>query len=186
MRARYYDPTNGRFYGEDPIWDTNLFPYGDNNPISNIDPNGKFAFLIPFAIPAIEITAETALATIAASAALSLSQIIAKRNIEIKRLERRNSNNQGVQYSLRAANPGNYPDVRGGETYLNKGEVYKYGETINPYSRYSSSELSIGQGLDFVEESRGNQIEIKVKEKIKIYRYYIINKKLPAGNRIFR
>ncbi len=41
MRARYYDPTNGRFYGEDPKWSTNLFPYGDNNPIENIDPNGK-------------------------------------------------------------------------------------------------------------------------------------------------
>jgi RHS repeat-associated protein len=43
MRARYYDPTNGRFYGEDPIWNTNLFVYGDNNPLSNIDPNGKMA-----------------------------------------------------------------------------------------------------------------------------------------------
>lgn len=40
MRARYYDPTNGRFYGEDPVWGTNLFLYTDNNPITRIDPEG--------------------------------------------------------------------------------------------------------------------------------------------------
>lgn len=41
MRARYYDPTNGRFYGEDPVWNKNLFAYADNNPVMNIDPDGK-------------------------------------------------------------------------------------------------------------------------------------------------
>lgn len=43
MRARYYDPTTGRFVSEDPIWALNLYPYAENNPVNFIDPDGKFA-----------------------------------------------------------------------------------------------------------------------------------------------
>jgi RHS repeat-associated protein len=43
MRARHYDPTIGRFFSEDPIWSTNLYPYVDNNPISSIDPKGEMS-----------------------------------------------------------------------------------------------------------------------------------------------
>ena len=43
MRARFYDPSTGRFLSEDPIWATNLYPYADNNPIGNIDPKGEMA-----------------------------------------------------------------------------------------------------------------------------------------------
>jgi RHS repeat-associated protein len=42
MRARYYDPTIGRFLSEDPIWSTNLYPYVENNPIMGIDPRGLY------------------------------------------------------------------------------------------------------------------------------------------------
>ena len=40
MRARYMDPTTGRFIAEDPIWATNLYPFTGNNPINYIDPTG--------------------------------------------------------------------------------------------------------------------------------------------------
>lgn len=42
MRARYYDPSLGRFISEDPVWGTNLFEYANNSPITNIDINGAF------------------------------------------------------------------------------------------------------------------------------------------------
>ena len=44
MRARYYDPTVGRFISEDPLGfgggDVNLFSYVHNNPVNRIDPFG--------------------------------------------------------------------------------------------------------------------------------------------------
>jgi RHS repeat-associated protein len=47
MRARYYDPTTGKFLSEDPIWSTNLFAYGDNNPVNMIDFTGGTAYSPP-------------------------------------------------------------------------------------------------------------------------------------------
>ncbi|HQW83274.1 MAG TPA: peptidoglycan DD-metalloendopeptidase family protein [Ferruginibacter sp.] len=44
MRARYYQPSVGRFNSEDPVWSVNLYPYGDNNSIKNIDPSGHLAW----------------------------------------------------------------------------------------------------------------------------------------------
>lgn len=40
MRARYYNPKKGRFLGEDPIWNMNLFGYSSSNPINYFDPFG--------------------------------------------------------------------------------------------------------------------------------------------------
>ncbi len=44
MRARYYDPSVGRFISEDPLGfgggDVNLSAYVRNNPVNRIDPNG--------------------------------------------------------------------------------------------------------------------------------------------------
>ncbi|MBY0516991.1 MAG: RHS repeat-associated core domain-containing protein, partial [Bacteriovoracaceae bacterium] len=44
-RARYYDPSTGRFISEDPIGfaggDYNLYRYVGNNPVKDIDPLGK-------------------------------------------------------------------------------------------------------------------------------------------------
>ncbi|MCL7752441.1 RHS repeat-associated core domain-containing protein [Polaribacter sp. Z022] len=42
IRARYYDASIGRFITEDPMASSNLYVYGGNNPIKNIDRNGQF------------------------------------------------------------------------------------------------------------------------------------------------
>jgi RHS repeat-associated protein len=41
MRARFYDPSVGRFLSEDPVWDKNLYAYANNNPITEYDPDGN-------------------------------------------------------------------------------------------------------------------------------------------------
>ncbi len=42
LRARYYDPTIGRFISEDPIKDGyNWYVYGNNNPVMYVDPSGE-------------------------------------------------------------------------------------------------------------------------------------------------
>ncbi len=46
MRARYYDAEIGRFLSEDPIWSTNLYVYGGNDPVNNIDANGQSWFAV--------------------------------------------------------------------------------------------------------------------------------------------
>lgn len=40
MRARYYQPSIGRFLSEDPVWAVNLYPYTENNPVNFIDKTG--------------------------------------------------------------------------------------------------------------------------------------------------
>ena len=41
LRARYYDPSIGRFISEDPIKDgSNWYAFCNNNPVTFIDPSG--------------------------------------------------------------------------------------------------------------------------------------------------
>lgn len=55
-------------------------------------------------------------------------------------------------------------------------------------SRYSQNELNnmVSGGVYLEPIFFGNQMEIKVQEKIMIYWYTIFNGSLPPGNRIFR
>jgi RHS repeat-associated protein len=42
-RARYYDPTLGRFLSQDPEWAVNLYVYALNAPLTFTDPTGRAA-----------------------------------------------------------------------------------------------------------------------------------------------
>lgn len=51
FHARFYDPSIGRFYQFDPKEQYfSPYKYAGNSPISMIDPNGEFAFIIPVII----------------------------------------------------------------------------------------------------------------------------------------
>jgi RHS repeat-associated protein len=43
LRARYYEPSTGRFISRDPVFTStgNLYVYSQNNPINSADPSGK-------------------------------------------------------------------------------------------------------------------------------------------------
>lgn len=106
---------------------------------------------------------------------------------EIDAIMRRAGGPQGVQYSLRATAVGKYPCYTCGNLSidLNPGDVWKYGETINPATRYSGN-FKKGLRVEQINEFRGNQVQIKVMEKTKIYGYFLRNGHLPPGNKIFR
>ncbi len=113
--------------------------------------------------------------------------LLVKMNSEIRSLTERAAGPRGVQYSLRVMSSGMYPcyGCSSGVTRLDAGDVWKYGETINPASRYSEAFLR-SNNLVQVDEFYGTQIEIKVVEKLKIYNHFWTRGELPPGNRIFR
>ena len=49
FRARYYDPSTGRFLQRDPVWDPvnlgNAYTFVGNNPVTNMDPTGEIAWV---------------------------------------------------------------------------------------------------------------------------------------------
>ncbi len=120
--------------------------------------------------------------------AAEVANLLAKQGREVSKLERRSDGPQGVQYSLRATHSGMYPNVRGGLVYLEEGEVWKYGETIQqpPEARYGGVKAIERMGLWMHYDTPGSQKQIKIAEKYKLYDYYIHNGHLPPGNSIFR
>jgi len=116
--------------------------------------------------------------------AYSAVSLYNKMTAEIDRIAQKAAGPQGFQYELLAARSGLYPNVRGGTTFLNAGDVWKYGETTSN-NRYSQGYLN-SMGLIMNSQFYGNQMEIKIQEKVMIYGYFMQNGSLPAGNSIFR
>jgi RHS repeat-associated protein len=72
-RARYYDPSTGRFTQQDPIGyqgGSHLYVYATNNPINLIDPDGLFPVAIAAAVEACLASPSCSGAVLAGGAAL--------------------------------------------------------------------------------------------------------------------
>jgi RHS repeat-associated protein len=94
-------------------------------------------------------------------------------------------------YALRALEDGFYPVMKRGfkeaqeGVWLNKGDVWKYGTTKNPDTRYSQSFLDrIGVQYDRI--SKGTLDEALAAEQKSLRNFVNQNSKLPPGNKIMR
>jgi len=98
------------------------------------------------------------------------------------------------QYALRANESGFYPVMQRGFknavdlTWLEKGDVWKFGTTQNPATRYSQSYLdNIGNyGVSYVKEFSGTLKEALTVEGMKIRNFIEQSGFLPAGNKIIK
>jgi RHS repeat-associated protein len=95
----------------------------------------------------------------------------------------------GEQYTLRARADGYYPNREWGKgivgvKWLNKGDIWKIGTTINGRGRYTNPFYdNTGQGLDYVPEFSGPIDQVLFAEKMKLLNYAIQhNGALPPGN----
>jgi RHS repeat-associated protein len=99
---------------------------------------------------------------------------------------------QVEQYALRAADSGFYPMVLRGTkepqfiTFLEKGDVWKFGTTKNPATRYSQSYLdSIGEyGVQYSTEFQGTLQEAVTLQNMKIQNFRLQAGRLPPGNKV--
>lgn len=97
------------------------------------------------------------------------------------------------QYALRATEDGVYPVMRRGfsepqgNIQLNAGDVWKYGTTKNPGTRYTQRFLDeTGNGLRYDSQLSGSLEEALSAEKSKILDFLNENGVLPPGNKIIR
>lgn len=95
------------------------------------------------------------------------------------------------QYALKARKNGLYPVMEWGKedpvgyVRLKKGDVWKYGTTVNPTKRYTQKWLN-NMALTKVTQETGSAAYVLIQEGIKIINYFIANGKLPAGNKGFK
>jgi RHS repeat-associated protein len=95
------------------------------------------------------------------------------------------------QYALVARQEGFYPVMQRGfrepqaGIWLNAGDVWKYGTTQNPATRYSQTFLR-EWGLRYAPQSSGTLQEALAAERASILRYFYQHGRLPPGNKIRR
>ena len=174
-----------------------IFGYVRGNPLSYIDPKGQDIVLpgpVPLPVTPVFIpgTPENTSFTQSTIQAVSAGVSMCQASLENawsqldKLISKQNqSGPDAIQYALLATRNALYPTVRGDLVFLNRGDVWKYGTTIDPAGRYSSSALS-GMNLVMQPQSTGSVSQVLVQEKIQLINHFFQNGELPPGNRIFK
>ena len=93
----------------------------------------------------------------------------------------------GYVYSLRATIDGFYPQLRDGfSLYMRAGDVWKYGETYTPETRYTRSFFNQYSLEMKFELPVTNMFNAKIAEQSLLYIHTFLHGDLPPGNRIMR
>lgn len=109
--------------------------------------------------------------------------LYAKQKKDLEKLLTRSGGPQGMMYALIVNRAGNYVDVRGNTVFLNAGDVWKYGKTTID-NRYSQKKLSgtVQGGVTLQGLFYGNNIQIRIQEKIMLFGHALLYGQLPLGN----
>lgn len=99
-------------------------------------------------------------------------------------LSKTRKENEGIVYELRTKESGYYKDVRLGKVYLEKGDVWKIGQTIHKDSRYKEGSYE-KENFDMFPMYKGSKTFLLIVEKVFLYNYYIQHGNLPPGNKKF-
>ncbi len=112
--------------------------------------------------------------------------LYAKQERDIQRLLTKEGGPPGFTYALTVNVSGTYQSVRGDLVELKAGDVWKYGKTTMD-NRYTQKELTnkIPGGVTVRPLFFGNNIQIRIQEKIMIYGHALSTGKLPPGNHRF-
>jgi hypothetical protein len=73
-----------------------------------------------------------------------------------------------------------------GEVFLKKRDIWKYGKTMNPATRYSQKFMAeTGNGLEYFREFRTTSYKVVLQsERFKIINLRLNFGELPAGNKV--
>lgn len=199
----------GRFISEDSYGfasgDVNFYAYALGNPISYSDPSGDIAWFV--VLPLIWAGIEIALSiydaydtgrTLLDPCETTEAKVIAAVGFGIGLAAPGGGYGAGskkvYQYALRARADGWYPVMTRGskaptaQVWLSEGDVWKFGTTQNPRTRYSQNYLDgiWTGGVDYYSEFGGTKAESLMLEQMKIDNFRHQTGQLPPGNKIRR